>query len=329
MPFLDRFTSGLQAARTVQAKMSRQTARGFDESGMDGGIDGGGREAALPVPLSGQRCGAPGCTSGWMKPWKNRRRPVFEDEWGCGTRCLQALVSAAVRREMGDAASDFSEAPHKHRVPLGLVLLAQGWITHPQLQTALAAQRVSGEGRIGDWLIKSCGLPEERIARGLGVQWNCPVLSLQGFSPKAMALVMPKRFVAEFGLIPIRSAGSTILYMAFQERLKAAAALALEQMCGLKVESGLLTSTQLESARERVLASESVPVRIRQVNDADGLTGTMVKLLEQRQPVSARLVRIHQYYWMRMWMEESAVPVKGGLQQSAEDTEDHIFMVQG
>ena len=246
---------------------------------------------------------------------------MFEEDWGCSARCLHTMVHAAVQREMGNGMANVTEEPHRHRVPLGLVLLAQGWITHPQLQAALAAQRASGEGRIGDWLIRHFGLPEERIARGLGVQWNCPVLSLQGFSsPRAMALVMPKRFVAEFGLIPVRSAGSTILYVAFQDRLMAAAAFALEQMCGLKVESGLLPTTQMDSARVRLLAADSVSVRMRQVHDTDGLTAALVKLLEVKRPVASRLVRVHQYYWMRTWMEETAIPAPGRLQATAEDT---------
>jgi hypothetical protein len=322
MPFLGKFASSLLSARTAQAKSLRQAAQGLGRIRFSEGS-----LATLPVAVQGTVCGAPGCTNGWMKPWKSRQRPVFEDDWGCSARCLHTMVYAAVRREMGDATSDAAEVPHRHRVPLGLVLLAQGWITHPQLQAALAAQRESGEGKIGEWLTRHCGLPEERIARGLGVQWNCPVLSLQGFSPRTMAMVMPKRFVAEFGLIPVRAAGSTILYVAFQEKLKAAAALGLEQMCGLKVESGLLTTTQMESARTRVLAAESVPVRIRQVNDADGLTIAIVKLLEQKQPVGARLVRIHQYYWMRVWTEEASMPSRGGTQTTIEDTEDHIFLV--
>jgi flagellar motor switch protein FliN len=315
MPVLDRFTSRSATGNSEVSGWSK-TPSGRDRDT--------GRNSSLVGPAL--ICGAPGCTSGWMKPWKNRRRPVFEDDWGCGGKCLDTLVSAAVRRETHGAGTD-AETPHRHRVPLGLVLLAQGWITHPQLQTALAAQRASGEGRIGDWLMRSCGLPEERIARGLGVQWNCPVLSLDGFSPQAMALVMPKRFISEFGLVPVRLAGSSILYLAFQETMKAAAALGLEQMTGLKVESGLLTTTQLELAGERVLAAESVPVRIRLMQDADGMKAAIVKLLEQKQPVASRLVRMHQYFWMRMWMEERALQAAGGLPASTEDVEDHIFML--
>ena len=55
-----------------------------------------------------------------------------------------------------------------------------------------------------------------------------------------MALVMPKRFVQEFGLLPLRVAGSRILYLAFEDGLNAGAALALEQMSELRVESGLI-----------------------------------------------------------------------------------------
>ncbi len=322
MPFLGKFAMSLLPARTALAKSSRQAALGLERIRF-----GSGGIAALPAAVQGTMCGAPGCTSGWMKPWRNRQRPVFEDNWGCSSRCLHAMVSGAVQREMGESGSGHAEEPHRHRVPLGLVLLAQGWITHPQLQAALAAQRSSGEGRIGEWLTRTSGLPEERIARGLGVQWNCPVLSLQGFSPRSMALVMPKRFVAEFGLTPVRAAGSTILYVAFQERLKAAAALGLEQMCGLKVESGLLTATQMDSARTRLLGADSVPVRMRQVADADGLTNSLVKLLEHKQPVGARLVRIHQYCWVRIWLEEAAMPGPGELQATMEDTEDHVFQM--
>jgi len=312
----------------VLESSARLATRAVQGDPLIGLMDEDGTTLSLTVRTKGNAepervCGAAGCTSAWMKPWKTRRRPVFEDAWACSNRCLQVMVASAVRRESLDAAAP--EAPHRHRVPLGLVLLAQGWITHPQLQAALAAQRHSGQGRIGEWLTHKCGLPEDRIARGLGVQWNCPVLSLEGFSPRLMALVMPKRFVAEFGLVPLRVAASSILYTAFQERLNAAAALSLEQMCGLKVECGLLTSTQLESARARVLAAESVPVRIRQIEDADELTDMVVKLLEQKQPVSSRLVRMEQYYWLRLWMEDVPTLGRATIPGSIRDMEDHIF----
>jgi len=313
MPLLNRLTGGLFAARTAQAVATRDAfqngARGID----------GGYTADDPRAAGGALCGAAGCTSAWGKPWKSRRRPVFEEDWACSTACLETLVRAATRREVGDSGGGLAELEaHRHRVPLGLVLLAQGWITHSQLQAALDAQRVAGEGRVGEWLTRHCGLEEDRIARGLSLQWSCPVLSLEGFSPRAMALMMPRRFIREFGMVPLRVAGSSVLYVAFQEQLNASVALTLEQMSGLKVESGLLTTSQLNSAKARILSEEAVPVRMSAVKDADDLASSVVKLLRQGQPVASRMVRVQQYYWLRMWME-------GVLPASVEDTQDHLF----
>ena len=317
MPVLGKPTGGRLPAHIERAMAVRDTAIL-------------GREAypQASMKVSGERtCGAPGCTRGWTPPWKKRHRPIFEQEWGCGTRCLRALVAAAVRRESRESAPSKTDDNHRHRVPLGLVLLAQGWITHPQLQGALEAQRSSGRGRIGDWLQQTCGLDEERIARGLGVQWNCPVLATGSFSPAAMALVMPKRLIAEFGLVPLRVAGSSLLYLAFEERMDAATALGVERMSGLKVESGLLTGTSFAAARQGVLGSDAVPVQMKLVPDRDALTISIVKLLEQCQPLATRLVRVHQYYWLRTWLESGAMGGAGNLPTSPEDVKDHLFLI--
>ncbi len=291
------------------------------------------RDSPPPVALAPgaeRMCGAPGCAGRsaghWALPWKNRQRPIFEQEWGCGPRCIGALVEAAVRRETGEPERWDGASPHRHRVPLGLVLLAQGWITHPQLQSALQAQRASGEGRIGDWLTRSCGLEEERIARGLGMQWSCPVLSTEGFSPAAMAPVLPKRFIAEFGLLPMRVAGSRLLYMAFEERMDAATALGVEQMSGLKVESGLLAGSQFHAARAALLAAEAVPVRMQAVADRDALTRGIASALQEHQPLASRLVRVHRYYWLRMWLESGALGGVSNIPPSTEDMRDVLFV---
>ncbi len=327
MSFLGKSAFALMGARAAQAVSSRAAVPADVDSFRPSGLDAGGSSPVrLPADAASRRCGAQGCTSGWMKPWKSRRRPVFEHEWACSPRCMEQIVRSSVMRLTGSEGR-VDEEPHRHRVPLGLVLLAQGWITHPQLQAALTAQREAGEGRIGDWLTRHCGLPEERIARGLGVQWNCPVLSLESFSPKAMALVMPKRFVMEFGMVPIRVAGGSILYVAFQDKLEPAVAFSLETMSELKVESGLLPATQLASAKARLLSAESVPVRMHTVRDNDDLAGMISGLVDGRQPVGSRLVRMQHYYWLRMSLESGAQSGLGSLPSGVEDSEDHLFAI--
>ena len=142
-----------------------------------------------------------------------------------------------------------------------------------------------------------------------------------------MARVMPRRFVREFGMVPLRVAGSALLYLAFQDRMNAAMALAVEQMTGIKVESGLLSSTQFEQVRSSVVAAEGLPEKLVTVADADALNTAIVRTLDQRQPIGSRLVRVHNYYWMRLWLESGAMSGAGKLPPNSEDVEDHLFVI--
>ena len=101
--------------------------------------------------------------------------------------------------------------------------------------------------------------------------------------------------------------------------------LALEQMSGLKVEAGLLGKQAFDQVRAGVLAAEGPAVRICLLGGADALTTAIVRVLMQRQPSAAKLVRVHQYYWLRLWLED-AQPT-GQLPVSPLGIEDHVFVV--
>jgi hypothetical protein len=331
MPFLMRKTGAAEANALIEnARTNNGTTWGEDQyrpSKNTVGLDGLGLPESLKQVQQRRLCGNAECTSGWTMPWRNRRRPIFEAQWGCSGRCVLAIVRAAVRRELGDGGLS-SPAPHRHRVPLGLLMLAQGWITHPQLQKALAAQRENGTGRIGEWLMSECGLEAEQIVRGLSMQWGCPVLTTEGFSPEAMALVMPKVFVEKFGLLPLRVAGSRILYLGFADRLDASAAFATEQMTELKVESGVVAGASFEAARSRLLACDGVEAKLETIEDKDAMAARITAILEQKQPIASRLVRLHQYYWLRMWLESGALGKTGNLPVTSEDVNDYVFTVR-
>lgn len=268
-------------------------------------------------------CGSIECESSRISPWRNRRRPIFEDRWGCSGRCILSMVRAAVRREAVEQ-DEAHSMPHRHRVPLGLVLLAQGWITHAQLQLALETQRARG-GRIGDCLVQECGIEPAQITRGLSMQWSCPVLSTNGFMPRAMAMVVPRMFIEEFGLLPLRVAGSRLLYLGFEDRLDASAAFALEQMSGLKVESGLVSTEEFTAARQNLLEYEGVPVKTELADEPDALAARITAILEQKQPVASRLVRMHRYLWLRLWLESGAKKSPNALPHDREDMMDYVF----
>jgi len=127
--------------------------------------------------------------------------------------------------------------------------------------------------------------------------------------------------------VPLRVAGSKLLYVAFEEQMNAAAALGVEMMSGLKVESGLLPGSQLATARAAILAADAVPVEMKQVEDRETLTAGIVRVLEHHQPLATRLVRVHQYYWLRMWLESGAMTGVGNVPSSPEDVKDYLFLV--
>ncbi|QNI35283.1 hypothetical protein [Edaphobacter albus] len=274
---------------------------------------------------SGRRvCGNIQCTGSWSAPWRNRKRPVFETQWGCSGRCVLELVRAALRRESGEKAVDEDVSQHQHRMPLGLLLLSQGWITHSQLQNALRIQRGQG-GRIGEILIAECGVNADYVARGLSLQWNRPVLGAHGFSPRSMALVMPKVFVEQFGMLPLRVAGSRILYVGFEDRPDASVLFGLERMSELRVESGLVKTEEYHAALRSLLEDKVVETREEFCGEVDALAVRITAVLEQKQPVASRLVRMRQFYWLRLWLETRSLRGFGNLPQSSEDMMDYVF----
>jgi hypothetical protein len=238
------------------------------------------------------------------------------------------MVRAALAREIGDGVYDDDEPEHHHhRIPLGLVMLAQGWITHPQLQKALEAQRLHGSGRIGEWLVSECGVQPERISRGLSVQWNCPVLSTESFWPEAMALALPQVFLEEYGAVPLRIAGKKILYVGFQDCLDASTSFALERMTGLRTENGVLPEAEFSRARQILLRCEFPRQTISAVSDRDGLVRAISETIEHEQPRASRLVRLHRYYWLRLWGRGGGDRAVGELPATASGVSDYLFTI--
>jgi hypothetical protein len=270
-------------------------------------------------------CGSVVCKGHWTPPWKSRLYPNFEGHWACSSRCLWSMVQMATAREVGDGWRDDMAQQHVHRIPLGLVMLAQGWITHPQLRKALDSQRVSGAGRIGGWLVSECGIETDSVTRGLSVQWNCPVLTTERFSPEAMALALPRLFIEKYGILPLRVAGSKILYAGFEDQLDASSVFAVGQMSGLRTECGVVGEVKFREARKLLLECRFAEVTRREVPDRDMLVRTVARVIEQRQPRASRLVRLHQHYWLRIWSEYGASGVS--LPSRPGDVSDFLFTI--
>lgn len=245
-------------------------------------------------------CMNPDCNTNWLRVWRPRQQPRFEGQWACSAECMRELLGRAVEREMGDDVR-LAPQPHRHRVPLGLVLLSQGWITGEQLRAALEAQRSVGKGRIGAWLARQCGLSEERITRALCMQWGCPMFPLAGHQPSAVATLIPRLLLDTYGVLPLRITSGRVAYLAFEDRIDAVVAHAAGRMNGLRTETGLLRGSQYLRGHERMMAAAFPKSRVVEVTDTLALTKLLSDTIERLRPHQARLVRMHRYFWLRCW----------------------------
>lgn len=245
-------------------------------------------------------CMNPHCQTNWLRLWRRRQIPRMEGQWACSAECMQTFVEAAVSRELaGDM--PWGTQSHRHRMPLGLILLSQGWITEEQLRTALEAQRTVRKGRIGNWLMRQCNLPEERVTRALAMQWGCPIFPVANHQPESVATLVPRLFLDSFGILPVRVASGRILYLGFEDRIDAAAALAIARMTGLRIETGIVPAAQYLRVHERMMNAAFPKAVLTEAATSTAAAQIMSAAIERVKPHEARVVRLHQYLWLRMW----------------------------
>lgn len=305
MPLLNRKQEG---ERSAPVRDQTSGARGQEEPVlMAHSLDGARGLFQEPRRSLLATCANPVCASGWLHLWRSHSTPVFEGGWNCSASCTRARVQAAVWREM-DGASSVEES-HRHRIPLGLTMLEQGWITAGQLRQALDAQKVAGSGRLGHWLVRQQGVSEQLVTRALGLQWTCPVLPVEFHDAEALTVLLPRLFVDAFGALPLRIAAGKLLYLGFEDRLDPVMALAIQRMTGLRVESGLVQSSLFRPAHARMLSARFPPVELVEAGSEQAVVHVLGKAIEKARPVESRLVRVHDCLWLRMGLRSQSGPL--------------------
>jgi hypothetical protein len=194
-------------------------------------------------------------------------------------------------------------------------MLQQGWITLSELRAALAAQKAAGGGKLGAWLVRKQGVSEELVTRALGLQWGCPVLGMEFHAPEGLTSLVPRFFIDAFGALPLRVAAGKILYLGFEDRLDPALALAIERMTGLRVECGLVRESQFRPAHTHMLEARFPSVELIEAGTEPALTTALANAVERFRPIEARLVRVHDCFWLRMWMgpQQGPIPELGSI----------------
>ena len=282
------------------------------EGWRDAGIGSPWADGEEPRPIRPRvgllpACSNPRCASGWLHLLRSRSAPVFEGGWTCSADCTRERMGTAVRRELEGRGGP--AAVYRHRRPLGLVMMEQGWITAIQLKQALGEQRAAGRGRLGEYLVSQHGVSEQLVTRALSLQWSCAVLGLEFHDPQSLAPLLPRLFVDAFSALPLRVAAGKLVYLGFEERLDPVLGLAVERMTGLRVESGLVRGSEFRPAHAHLLNALFPRVELLEAASEPALVRALAKAVERVRPVESRLVRVHDCLWLRMWLREQAGPV--------------------
>ena len=266
-------------------------------------------------------CANPKCASSWLHVWRSRITPVLEGGWSCSSSCTRARLGQLLRRE-GEQ-RDAWPGVYRHRIPIGLVLLEKKWVTHEQLKKGLNEQRSGATGRIGKWLMDNCGLEEARLTQALSIQWNCPVFSLDNAPAFPAVLPVPRFFLESFRFFPLRRAGTGALYIAFEDHIDHSVTLAIERITGYTAEAGLVNGSGFEREHRARLGGRFLPTRIIEAAGMNSLLQALTSLIEKAKPVETRVVRMHDFYWLRLWKEG----VRAGADAAGDGIEDVICSV--
>jgi hypothetical protein len=211
------------------------------------------------------------------------------------------MVEAAIGRE---GPGDESGAAWTHRIPLSLMLLEQGGISKEQLREAgrQSAAGAAGEAiRLEEWLLNSGLLSEAALTRAISAQWNCPVFSLPGGLSASMASAVPPFLSEALGALPVGISGGKLLYLAFSERIDRSLSYAVEHVTGLRVAAGIARESEFRREQARFLAGGAPAARFLEAEDLHGVARGMAAWIERERPIRARLARVHELWWLRIW----------------------------
>jgi hypothetical protein len=220
-----------------------------------------------------------------------------EGRWLCCTNCLEAEAHARFAYM-----SVPRDSTPKHRVPLGLLLLARGYLNEDQLQAVLSAQLRARQGKIGAWAQKLNFVSERQVLSGLSLQWSCPLLALQTPPDATCSRMLPRELLAALRMMPVRFVRSPrLLYLAVCEGIDHGALAAIEQMLDCHAVPCLVSDRVMDGWLGEESTSKSPPVQV--LEKSSGAAEMLRITASYASRLSAdgvRIARCGHYGWVRL-----------------------------
>ncbi|HUI83873.1 MAG TPA: hypothetical protein VL240_06605 [Candidatus Binatia bacterium] len=233
--------------------------------------------AALPT-CANRYCPRPATL--WQRWWARHEGIRLQELWYCSPQCFQ--IALLHRLERVSLAAPVRPA-RPNRLPLGLVLLAQGEITSRQLREALEAQKAAHSGRLGEWLVTMGVIGEQQVTAALAVQQGCPTFPVREPQSVRARMYWPDALVRRYGAVPVfHNEAQCRLYVGFLEGVDHGFLYSLEQMLRCRTEPCIVApATHRRQLELRALAGAGDTIEIRQRQSAVEMTRTIGNYAQQ------------------------------------------------
>ncbi len=256
-------------------------------------------------------CALVSCTrsqSYWQR-LRDRHRPngtFLQGAFYCQPQCLEtALLNQISRLRL------MAPAPQPpNRIPLGLLMVARGKLTHDEVRAALEAQRRARYGKIGEWIEKLGFATEQEVTTALALQWGCPVATSVDASTVHSLGNIPLPILEAFQMLPINYASSTnTLYLAFGERVDHGALYAIEKILACRTQPCVagrkIIARQLEFMHQLPRPTD---VEFGPMNDLVEMARIASSYTARLSPEEVRLSRIGRFIWLRLDVHPESRP---------------------
>jgi len=271
------------------------------------------------------RCALVSCSGRktlWQRLVRRHTGSFLHGDFYCGPQCLEAALVGQISRLR--AMTPPIQPPN--RIPLGLLMVARGKLTHLEVRAALEAQRRARSGKIGEWFEKLGFATEQDVTAALALQWGCPVVS--SFDPSTVDSPgnIPLPVLEAFQMLPFNYAAlNNTLYLAFGERVDHAALYAIEKVLDCRTQPCVAgrksIARQLEFMRQLSHPGD-VEFRTRDLNEMARITSSYLTRLN---PEEVRLSRIGRFIWLRLKARSAATNLLFCLQPDSSQPRPSSF----
>lgn len=251
-------------------------------------------------------CGLRVCAesrSPWSRLWGRRGGAMLQGVFYCRRQCLETALTAQLARLHALPAP----APPANRIPLGLLMVARGWLTHEQVVAALRAQQQARTGQIGDWFERLGFATEQQVTSALGLQWGCPVTHSLESAPSLPFGQIPLGIMDALQMIPLNFVSATNrLYLAFGQRVDHAALYAIEKLLDCRTQACVagrkMIACELAALRQQPRPRE---LEFGPMHDFAEIGRVGVSYMVRLGADEARLGRVGEFIWLRLRVRSS------------------------